>query len=69
MTTTAEKALKYWLDECPVCKSECVSACRCPRSERWCKNGHNWRRFVDGSFVLLDSPHGKEIDFDGAGVA
>jgi hypothetical protein len=54
---TKEMVKKYWLDKCPVCGGTCISACRCPRNERWCPLDHHWRRLDDGSAVMCGKNH------------
>ena len=54
---TPEMKKKYWLDKCPICAGDCVSACRCPRNERWCANNHHWRRDKDGHAIMCGLNH------------
>lgn len=54
---------KDWtLDHCPKCGQKAVMACRCILNDRQCANHHYWRRFKDGTAVLVDSPHGKPVE-------
>ena len=52
-----EMRKKYWLDKCPICGGDVVSACRCIRNERWCANGHQWRRDKDGHAIICGDNH------------
>ncbi len=43
-------------DNCPECGEKYVTSCRCPRSDRHCKNGHHWSRCLAHEkpiFILL----------------
>jgi hypothetical protein len=60
-----KKAPNYWEDNCPMCGLKCVMACRCPKNDRRCPNGHWWRwEPLVGRPVMLDGPHGSPIDWE-----
>jgi len=54
---TQDAVRAYWLDKCPVCGKDCIRACRCPRNERWCEDGHHWRRDSSGSAIMCGKGH------------
>ena len=57
-----EESTKYPpvdLTLCPVCKQKWVSQCKCPISERTCKNGHHWYQCpVHHKVIIGQSDHG-----------
>jgi len=57
-----EKKLQDVFDKCPTCDAEYVTSCRCPRSDRICKNGHHWHMCVKHQRIVIgQSDHGKDI--------
>lgn len=44
-------------DTCPYCGRKATHWCKCPRNERFCKNGHAWRRADDGEAIPLPIPY------------
>ncbi len=54
--------INYWDDECPVCDEPCISACRCTRNDRHCKNKHYWCRKDNGDAEILTEAHGEVIE-------
>lgn len=42
-------------DYCPICSEKYVSVCRCIKSDRKCKNGHQWH--IENGKVKLGDSH------------
>jgi hypothetical protein len=53
---------KLWkkMEKCPICGEQYEYTCKCQRSDRGCKNGHNWHLCTEHKKIITGaSDHGK----------
>jgi hypothetical protein len=46
------------MSKCIICQADIVQTCKCPRSDKLCKNGHEYHRGDDGKYHRGPSEHG-----------
>lgn len=51
-------------DFCPTCGEQYISSCRCPKSDRFCPQGHHWHKCVKHNVIVVGQSDHSKPTFD-----